>query len=251
MTRPKHRYRFVVAYDGTNYSGWQEQKDQPSVAGTMQDVFYRVFRSSIKVVGTSRTDAGVHALGQIGRFHYEQDIDPEQIKKAWNAALPRDIHVRSIERSPTTFHPHHHVAYKEYWYHIFLDRPLPFFARYGHWVRKSFDIEQFRHVLLQFQGTHDFALFSADAGGIDTVCTISSISCIYVPAYQAYRILIKGNRFRQHMVRRIVGAALAITCNVDRSIGDIQMALNGHKPEKALPTAPAHGLLLRRVVHKT
>lgn len=250
MANSQHRYRIVVAYDGTDYHGWQEQKNIPSVAGVMQQVFYRVFGCAIKIVGTSRTDAGVHALGQVARLHYKQYIDPSKMKKAWNAGLPSSIHIRSLECSPSTFHPHHNVAYKEYWYHIFIDRPLPFFARYGYWVRKKLDIELFRSALSQFQGTYDFALFSADSDDINTVCTIDQISCIYIRSYQAYRVIVKGDRFRQHMVRRIVGAALAIACNADRGLDEITMALKKQKPEKALPTAPPHGLLLRRVVHE-
>ena len=243
----KQPYYIVVAYDGTAYYGWQEQKREQTVAGTLQDAFYRVFRQDIKVVGASRTDAGVHALHQVARFYSDVSIKPADMKKAWNATLPADIHIRKLDRADSTFHPQHNIAEKQYYYHIFPKRPLPFVARYGWWFRHSFDADALHEAMQAFVGTHDFRSFAAGTyEKQSTICTIYSIHVVWYKRYDAYQIRIAGDRFLQHMVRRMVGAAMGVaTGRFEKD--DIIKALAEQNAHQHFITAPGSGLLLRAI----
>jgi len=169
-------YYLIVSYDGTDYYGWQEQKREQTVAGTMQDRFARTFHQDIKVVGASRTDAGLHALHQVARFHTDIDVTPEHMARVWNASLPKDIHIRELDVSPSGFHPQHNIAEKRYDYYICPRRPFPFVARYCWWPRYRFDPDLLERALQVFIGTHDFRSFCAgEYTGNETVCTMSRI----------------------------------------------------------------------------
>jgi len=247
MARP---YRCVVAYDGTAYYGWQEQKYEQTVAGTLQATFARVFGKNIKVVGASRTDAGVHAYHQVCRFLVDLDIDPAYMRRVWNASLPLDIHIRYLDYAPEGFHPQHNIESKQYYYHICDQRPLPFGSRYRWWLRYAFDPDLLERALHTCIGTHDFRSFcSGDYTGQSTVCTMYNIDVRHYRRYGVYQIRISGNRFMQHMVRRIVGAA----CDVARgrtSHDKLYVALHERDPQQHFMTAPGHGLLLRRITYQ-
>lgn len=241
-------YKLVVAYDGTAYHGWQEQVGQVTVAGVLQDSFERVFGHPIKVVGASRTDAGVHALGQVARFYTSRTMRPERLMKSWNAALPHDIHIRSLEPLIAKFHPQHNVAQKTYYYHFFKRRALPHHTRYGYYFPHRLDEKKLRDCLDCFIGTHDFISFCAHPERQrSTVCTLDMVSLEYVRRYNMYRITIRGNRFLHNMIRRIVGAALKVASSDELSPADIQKALQVQGIYNYIPTAPAHGLVLRKI----
>src|SRR5579863_8405368 len=121
----KKIYKLVVSYDGSVYSGWQAQTEKPSVAQAMNNVFKRVFKKEVKVLGASRTDAGVHALGQVVRIKTDLDISPDTLRWAWNNGLPEDIAIRSLELVNDSFNPFCNVEQKTYYYHFFLERPSP------------------------------------------------------------------------------------------------------------------------------
>src|SRR4029079_13319538 len=121
-------------YDGTDYFGWQIQSSKPTIAGTLQSSFKRVFQQEISIVGASRTDTGVHARGQVASFVSDIVIAPETMRVAWNKVLPPAIMIRSLEVVPDDFHPQRNVVNKTYHYHFFLERPLPQQARYGWYV---------------------------------------------------------------------------------------------------------------------
>src|SRR5438128_2334288 len=146
-------YKMVVAYDGTAYAGWQIQPDAVAIANVLQTTFFHVFHKSIKIIGASRTDAGVHALGQVASFVTDLSLDAKSMKKAWNNSLPGDILIRSLEKAADTFHPQCMVRQKIYWYHFFVERPLPFVQRYGHYVYKKVDITALQKSLALFVGT--------------------------------------------------------------------------------------------------
>lgn len=244
-------YKIIVSYDGTSFYGWQEQCGYPTVASVLQDSFLRVFGQEIKVVGASRTDAGVHALGQVARFYTSREMKPEIMLRSWNGALPKDLHIRSLEPIFDAFHPQHNVASKTYYYHFFVGRPLPMVARYGYYFRHPLDYQKLRESLQIFLGTHDFTSFCFKAHRHpDRVCTIEHISLEYLPAHRMYRVVIRGNRFLHNMIRRMVGAAIRIAAYEDASLDIIKHALAHPGTEHAIPTAPAHGLVLRKILYK-
>jgi tRNA pseudouridine38-40 synthase len=250
-------YKIIIAYDGTDYHGWQEQAPGVStIAGAMQDCFHKVFGHSIKVVGASRTDAGVHALGQVARFYTDLQINSQILLKAWNGGLPSAIHIRSLEPiidtgGKYTFHPQHNVREKIYQYHFFVQRPLPFIARYGHFHPYSLDMQKMKNCLRLFVGKHDFASFCVEHCTDDTICTVDAITLKHIDQYNAWQITVKGKRFLHHMIRRMVGAALNIASHQNLSPELIVQALKEPGVYDHLPTAPAQGLLLKKIVYDT
>jgi tRNA pseudouridine38-40 synthase len=245
------RYKIIVAYDGTAYHGWQVQKELPTVAGTLQSTFSQVFGQEISILGASRTDAGVHALGQVATFNSALVIAPNSMLHAWSNSLPADIVIRLLEETASDFNPHQYVHYKTYQYHFFLSRPLPFVARYGWFYHYPVNLEKLHACLQTFVGTHDFRSFcTGDEMGEDTIRTINSISLEYLEQYNAYRITVRGERFLHHMIRRIVGAALDVAARKVLSSEYLQQVLLEKNPEQALTNAPAQGLLLAEIVYK-
>ena len=123
------RIKIIIAYDGTDFFGWQIQPKDVTIAGTLEDSFLRVFGEKISILGASRTDSGVHALGQVAVFRTNLLIDLDRMRYAWNASLPPAIFIRSVELASEDFHPFHGVDAKTYDFHFFLGRPLPHVAR--------------------------------------------------------------------------------------------------------------------------
>ena len=244
------QYKLIIAYDGTNYHGWQFQPNVPTVAGVLQAQFQKTFGRPIAVVGASRTDAGVHALGQVAMCRTDLAITPEKFKSAWNGRLPADIQIRSLEAVSTTFHSQHNVRQKIYWYHIFPQRPLPFVARYGLSYRFPFDLEKFKECLKLFVGTHDFRSFCTGDERECTVRTVDAIHLEYRKEYRAYRVVIQGPGFLRYMIRRMVGAALHIATHKELSKEDLIAIFHAKNPLHRLPTAPAQGLMLRKIMYE-
>ncbi|MCX5924911.1 MAG: tRNA pseudouridine(38-40) synthase TruA [Candidatus Dependentiae bacterium] len=244
-----NRYKIIIAYDGTGLYGWAQQPGLPSVTQIMQDTFYDIFKQKIALVGASRTDAGVHALGQVARFHTSIPIDVKAMHKAWSARLPGSLVIRSLEPALEHFHPFHGIHNKTYYYHFFLTRPLPFLDRYGLYCQGDFDKERFNEVLQLFVGTHDFTSFSTGLPiGDNPLCTIETINVHYFRRLGMYQVSITGNRFLRHMVRRLIGAALLSAQKKDKiSVADIKIVLEEKNSNHFLPNAPAKGLLLYKI----
>lgn len=244
-----YQYTLIVSYDGTAYCGWQQQSNETTVAGILCSRFKKVFGRDCSMIAASRTDAGVHALGQVARITTDLVIDPSVLCRVLNGALPTDIHIRSAVVRGDDFHPLYRVDYKMYYYHIFIRRPLPQWARYGYYCSRTLDLEKFKKCLAIFVGTHDFRSFCTGELTCSTIKTINSITLTFDRRMQAYRIVFKGKSFLRHMIRRIVGAALHVAYS-DLPIETLQSALEEKNPAQQLPTAPGHGLLLRKVIYK-
>lgn len=241
-------YKIIVSYDGTDFSGWQFQPHAPSVIQALQDSFARVFGSPIKILGASRTDAGVHALGQVAVFSTDLCMDLERMLNAWNDALPSSIVIRKLEHVPDDFHPMYGVQEKTYWYHFFLKRPLPFVERYGWFFRYSIDVSVLEQALQIFVGTHDFRSFCTGTDmGENTVRTINSIKVTYIKRFGAWRIEFKGPGFMRHMIRRIVGACMQVAAKEDLTLGYLEDVLAQKNPKQMLVNAPAKGLCLVKI----
>lgn len=247
-------YKIIIAYDGTDFFGWQALPGLPTVAQTMQDLFAKVFNQQIMLRGVSRTDAGVHALGQVATFKTDLNIKLEQLVCAWNNVLPQSIVIQSCQYVADDFNIHAHVEQKTYQYHFFTNRPLPFTARYGWYFRYPVNLDKLKDCLQVFVGTHDFRSFCTGADKEfkrGTVRTIDSAEFEYVEQLQAYRITIKGHSFLRHMIRRIVGACLDVASSDELGVQTLHTALAEKNPAQQLPTAPAQGLVLCEVRYKT
>jgi tRNA pseudouridine38-40 synthase len=243
------KYKIIVAYDGTDYFGWQVQPGQKTVAGTLQETFEYVFGKEILISAASRTDAGVHGLGQVAAFSTDIAIEPEQLLNAWQNVLPESLLIRSIAPVWQDWNPRHHVKQKTYYYHFFQERPLPFIARYGWFYRYPVDIEKLKECLHVFVGTHDFRSFCTGAEYDNTVRTIDLVAIEYLHRFKAYRIIIKGPGFLRYMIRRIVGACLEVASRDTLTIDDLKKAIAEKKSHQLLPSAPAHGLWLYKIVY--
>lgn len=245
------QYKLIVAYDGTRYVGWQQQPNAISVVGQLERTFVRVFNQPCWVLGASRTDAGVHALGQVVLLRTELDIPAHILKKALNDMLPADMLIRSAAPAAQNFHPWYGVAQKTYYYHFFTQRPLPFGARYGWWYKSKIEYEKLRACLALFVGTHDFRSFvCAEDERTEMVRTIERIQLSFVRRYGVYRIEVRGKKFLRHMIRRIVGAALYVASHKEVPVCLISAIIDKKDPRHHLPTAPAHGLMLRKIMYE-
>jgi tRNA pseudouridine38-40 synthase len=246
-----HQYKLIIAYDGTDYHGWQMQYHCLSVTQVLQDTFKKVFFKDITIVGASRTDAGVHAVGQVATFTTDMVIDPIAMRKAWNSILPPSILIRSAERVDGSFHSQRNVKQKTYYYHFFSERPLPFLARYGWFFHRAVSLEKLRDCLQVFVGTHDFRSFcTLDDEQKNTIRTIDEISVAYISKFKVVRIRVRGHSFLHYMIRRIVGAALTVASHdhLDRSV--LEKALAEKNPQQSLPKAPAQGLMLYKIKYQ-
>ena len=245
-------FRLVVAYDGTDFKGWQVQKDAETIAATLQNSFQRLFNSEAIILGASRTDTGVHAIGQVVRLRTPLDLDSQRLCDAWQDALPPSILIRSLEKVDESFHPHHGVVSKTYWYHLFLQRPLPFVARYG-WLypfRDSVDWDLFEKCLQEYVGEHDFGSFCSVGSEEKTIRTIDAIHLKPLRRFNTLRIAIHGKGFARFQIRRMVGYALDVARRPDLSLSYLQSLLENPDPRQKLGKAAAEGLVLRKIAYQ-
>ncbi len=243
-------YKMVVSYDGTAYHGWQRQPEDISVVQVLEDSFRAVFKQKISISGASRTDAGVHALGQVASFALDMKIAPETLKFAWNNALPHDVLILDIHVTADSFNPRHAVISKTYHYSFFTQRPLPFVQQYGWYFSRPVDLDVLQQALQIFVGTHDFRSFCTGYDMHSTIRTIHSIHLEYDEHMKAHRIVVKGPGFLRYMIRRIVGAALAVASKEQFTCDDIRVALEKKDPAQILPNSPAKGLLLYEIEYE-
>lgn len=240
-------YKLTVSYDGTNYHGWQWQPHQASIERTLKETFLGVFKQKeLYLVGASRTDAGVHANGQVVRLGTHINLAPKKLQTVLNDALPSDIVIQSTEIVDQNFHPQHGIKEKIYQYRIFTERPHPTIQRYGWYVKEKINLITLRFALEKFIGTHDFTAFCKESGtGKNTVKTIDNYGLEF--ENEEIIITIVGKSFLHHMIRRIIGAAVHVASNKNISPNLITQTLQTKKMSKELPTAPAKGLCLHSI----
>jgi len=247
-----YKYKIIIAYDGTDFHGWQIQPVDVSVTSTLTRIYKKIFGQDILIVGASRTDAGVHALGQVAHFSVALKMDTTKILTAWNASLPKSIVIRSIELVDSTFHACFNVEQKTYYYHLFLQKPLPFVARFGWYYRfiRFVDLKKFEECLQIFIGEHDFTALCKLEPGKSPVRTIDAISVEYIRVWGMLRVTIKGKSFLRYQIRRIVGYSLDVARRPELSVHYLQEVLKSKNPEQTLLQADPIGLCLRKIVYK-
>lgn len=243
-------YKMVVAYDGTAYHGWQKQPNAITIAQVLEMTFKAVFKQEIIISGASRTDAGVHALGQVASFVLATKIAPDRLMFAWNNALPADIVIRDITIACDNFNPRRNVVSKTYHYLFFNERPLPLGQQYGWYYSKPVDLVLLHQALQLFVGTHDFRSFCTGYDMQSTIRRIDSIHLEYDQTVKAHKIVVQGPGFLRYMIRRIVGASLAVASKENLSCNDISVALAKKDPAQTLPNSPAKGLVLYNIVYE-
>ena len=240
------RIRITVAYDGAGYHGWQVQPGLPTIQGILQDAISEIEGEPVKVAGSGRTDAGVHALAQVAAFSIENPIPPSNLRRAMNRLLPHAIRVLDAGETAQDFHPRHDAVAKTYEYRIFRGEICPpFERRYVHHYPYPLDVERFIAAAPVFDGVHDFSAFAAaddkDALGGSKVRTIFSSRAELLGDRLVYRV--RGSGFLKHMVRNLVGSLIEAGKG---NLGEdgLRALLVPGVTAKAGPTAPACGLFL-------
>jgi tRNA pseudouridine38-40 synthase len=246
------KYKIIIAYDGTDFHGWQIQPKAITVVSCLKESFFRVFNKTINLWGASRTDAGVHALGQVAQFYTDLPISSEQILEAWNNGLPQSVVIQSISRASLLFHPCSNVKQKTYYYHLFFSRPLPCFVRYGWFYPyiERINIQKFERCLQLYIGEHDFASFcKIEDKKKSTVRTIDEISIQKFHQWSVFRIIIKGKSFLRFQIRRMIGYALNVACRNDLSVNYLKEVLESKDSKQPLLKANGSGLCLKEIFY--
>jgi tRNA pseudouridine38-40 synthase len=240
-------FKLTVEYDGGAYHGWQRQASEPTVQAAIEAALRTMTGSPVTVVGSGRTDAGVHALGQVAHFRCETRIPPEAIRRGLNALLPADIVVHACTPVPETFHARHDARKKVYQYRI-LNREIPAAVGRGYlWhVRRPLDPDSMRLAAEPLVGTLDFKSFEgAGSPRRSTVRTVYRAEWTVEPGDRLI-FEIEGNGFLRYMVRNIVGTLVWVGMGRMRP-GQMGGLIEARSRDLAPPTAPAQGLFLKEV----
>jgi tRNA pseudouridine38-40 synthase len=207
--------KLTLAYDGSEYHGWQLQPGVPTIQGALAEVAGRITQERVFIHGASRTDAGVHALGQVANFKTQSGLSALEFQRAFNALLPAAIRVVAAEEMGPDFHARWQAQAKTYRYRIFRGRVVPPFAwRYVLHYPYPLDEQAMREAARMFEGTHDFTSFAASSGSEeddrdrDMVREIYSSELLSAPEEEEVAYVIRGKSFLRYMVRKIVGTLL-------------------------------------------
>lgn len=240
--------KMVVAYEGTNYAGFQRQLNGPTIQGIIEDKLGMILDSEITLNGAGRTDSGVHANGQIVNFKTVNQLQTIKIQKALNSLLPEDILIRSVEEKPLDFHARYSAKNKTYSYTIYNDQLRPLFNRnFVYHYRHQLDPERMKQAADLLLGRHDFKSFQAT--GSTVVNTIRTIRFIQLNQHgPLIKIIINADGFLYHMVRNIVGS-LILVGNGKLSVEGFRNLIEKKDRSLAGPTAPAKGLCLEEVFY--
>jgi tRNA pseudouridine38-40 synthase len=238
--------KLTLAYDGTEFHGWQVQPNLATVQGTLQEALRKLFNHEVKVTGSGRTDAGVHAHGQVANVETIRAMDTDAVLRGSNALLPPQIRVWDVEEVGPEFHSRHSAKSKTYEYHVWRQYVVsPFHCRYVYRFPYSMDDAAVDEASRCFVGTHDFTSFSATSAEVeDRVKTIFETEWQRDGEEWIFRI--RGSGFLQYMVRTIVGTLLYVgTAKLKPQ--DIQRILDARDRRLAGPCVPPGGLHLLRV----
>ncbi|MBI3750491.1 MAG: tRNA pseudouridine(38-40) synthase TruA [Chloroflexi bacterium] len=241
--RSAQRYRATVEYDGTEFAGFQIQPGARTVQGELEAALARLTGGIRQPVdGAGRTDAGVHAIGQVVAFGYDGPLAGEALAEAINGNLPRDVSIHDLRRAPAGFHPRYAARYREYRYTIWNGPRSPLRERTALRVRNPLDTAAMARAATAFEGRHDFSAF----GGVDPQ-PVRTIQFVRVHRRGAeVTIDVRAEAFLRGMVRRIVAALIGVgTGRITEP--EIRAALAATEPAFGGAAAPARGLCLRRV----
>jgi tRNA pseudouridine38-40 synthase len=253
------KIRLLVEYDGTAYHGWQVQKDRVTVQSVIEDRVLKVTGKRARVLGASRTDAGVHALAQVATFRTESRLDAGTIKRAMNAVLPQDIRILDVTSADDSFNPRDDAIKKRYFYIIANQRiSSAFMFRYSWIVPQALEVGAMEEASKALIGKHDFSSFMGS--GSDIKDTVREIDSIHIETPQEIdfmtagirgnfvKISVEANGFLRHMVRNIVGTLAEIGRGRIPRAGMTEI-LESLDRKQAGQTAPPNGLFLERIYY--
>jgi tRNA pseudouridine38-40 synthase len=243
------RWKLWLAYDGTNYLGWQSQKAGGTVQDALEAQLEKIFKRLVRLNGASRTDSGVHARAQVAHFDADWIHGADKLKRALNSGLGEGIAVMKVSRCRDDFHARFSARGKRYRYTILLREPTPFEVRWAWGVDYEINRTNLVRALKSFEGKHDFRAF---AGAVNpqemTVKTIYRCRAIWHGTKKLV-IEVEGSGFLYKMVRSIVGAAVDVARG-KMALARVRELLENPQRTHEVVTAPARGLCLERVFYK-
>ncbi len=242
------KYKLVIEYDGTRYSGWQIQKNARSIQGTLLEAARELLGPEVDIQGAGRTDAGVHALAQVAHLESATRMEPHKLLFALNDRLPANINILKLEEAAPRFHARHHAKFRSYIYLVSKQRTA-FAKKYVWWVKDNLNIRQMASACEVFRGFHDFASF-ADKRVDKSDSTLVQITAMELHEMGNLVLLrIAASHFLWRMARRMVGILVEVgRGNISRS--DVEELLHKVSDLPARHTAPASGLFLEQVLYE-
>jgi tRNA pseudouridine38-40 synthase len=249
-------FKLIIAYDGTDFHGWQIQANKPTVQGELVDVLQRLTQERIVLHGAGRTDAGVHALGQVGSFRTQSPLSALEFQRALNALLPPAIRIAGAEEVGPDFNARWSAVRKTYRYRLYRGRVVPpFLYRYVLHYPFPLDEDRMRDAAQRFVGVHDFASFAASTGSEDddkersTEREIFSAELARSADNEELVFTVEGRSFLRYMVRKMVGTLLEIGRG-RLAPEDIDRLYQLKDRSKSGPTVPPQGLVMVEVLHQ-
>jgi len=251
--------RLLIEYDGTNYHGWQSQKSDGTIQDIMSEKIASITGEKVRLTGASRTDAGVHALGQVAAFGTESRLASEVLMRAMNAKLPMDIRILAAAEAESSFHPRYDASEKSYFYLLSTSRRhSAFLYKYVWYINAEVDFASMKEAVSTILGEHDFSSFRGSGCGAKNpirtvvaadVTRLDEINFMTASLKGDFiKIRIEANAFLRHMVRNIVGTLVEVSRG-RISPSDFKKILESCDRKAAGPTAPAKGLFLDKITY--
>ena len=242
------KVKAIVEYDGTDYQGFQVQAAAPTVQGALEKGLRAVAGEPIRVIGSGRTDAGVHAQGQVVHFDIKWGHALPALQRAWNAHLPTDIAVRGLEIAPAGFHARFSAQSREYRYSIYAGQERsPLLERFAHHLPQALDVLAMAEAARELCGRHDFSAFGRPPSGTNAVRTV--YRAVWQRQGEMLYFDITGDAFLRHMVRIIVGTLLLVGMG-RLTAPDVRAILQSRDLDHPQAAAPPCGLCLMQVNYR-
>ena len=241
-------FKVTIEYDGTAYAGWQRQPDRPTIQGAVETALRSIAQADISAIAAGRTDAGVHALGQVVSFKSDKSLSPDDWLRALNARLPDDISARSVEQAADDFHARYSALGKLYEYRI-LHRPSrSALERMRAWhLYGRLNPDAMREAAAHLVGKHDFSSFQGHPTDVENpVCDLRRLEIVHEG--ELVRMELEADRFLKQMARAVVGTLVEVG-QEKRKPEEMKRILDAKDRRSAGYTAPAHGLYLVRVTY--
>jgi tRNA pseudouridine38-40 synthase len=236
----------TIEYDGTDFAGWQFQKNGRSVQEVVEKAMLQILQVPLRIAGGGRTDSGVHATGQVASFHYSPDLDVGKMERGVNAVLPADVAVSALRKTDDDFHARFSAKARRYEYTIAASRIV--IGRFFCWtVYQTLDMEAMELAAKMITGEHDFRAFcktTADAEHYRCIVDFARWS----KSESGFLFSIQANRFMHGMVRALVGTMVDIGRGLTRG-EEFESILNSHDRDRAGMSAPAKGLCLKEIIY--